>query len=127
VLTVDDQPLFRDAARAVFDATPGFEPLAEVATGEAALLLSARHAPDLVFVDINLPGMGGLETSRRLAEREPRPLIVLMSADEDPVVEASPGVYGAAAFMVKEALCPRSLVALWNRLMAGDGRITPAG
>jgi DNA-binding NarL/FixJ family response regulator len=84
VLTVDDQPLFRDAARAVITATPGFEALAEVGSGEDAIDLLDRLQPELVLVDISLPGIDGLETARQLTEHEPAPLVILISADDDP-------------------------------------------
>jgi DNA-binding NarL/FixJ family response regulator len=123
VLTVDDQPLFRDAARAVIGAMDGFESVAEVPRGEDALALVARLRPDLVLVDVALPGIDGLETSRRLAEVEPQPLVILISADDDPVLRDAAASYGAVAFLSKHELRPRTLRALWDRF----GAITPAG
>jgi two-component system invasion response regulator UvrY len=123
VLTVDDQAPFRDAARAVVGATPGFESLAEAESGEDALALNARLHPDLVLVDVGLPGIDGVETSRRLTAADPRPVVVLLSADEYPLLRESPGACGAAAFITKQELRPRTLRALWERL----GAITPAG
>jgi DNA-binding NarL/FixJ family response regulator len=120
---VDDQPLFRDAARAVIAATPGFEPVAELPRGEDALELLAQLHPDLVLVDVSLPGLDGLETSRRLAASEQAPLVVLISADDDPVVRESARANGAAAFLSKQDLRPGALRALWERF----GAITPAG
>jgi two-component system, NarL family, invasion response regulator UvrY len=123
VLTVDDQPLFRDAARAVIAATPGFEPIAELPRGEDALALLEQLHPDLVLVDVSLPGIDGLETSRRLTACDPAPLVVLISADDDPVVRESARDYGAAAFLSKQDLRPGALRTLWERF----GAITPAG
>jgi DNA-binding NarL/FixJ family response regulator len=123
VLTVDDQPLFRDAARAVIGAIPDFESVAEVPRGEDALALNERLRPDLVLVDLSLPGIDGLETSRRLAELHPAPLVILISADDDPVLRESAGEHGAVAFLSKQELGPRTLRALWERF----GAITPAG
>jgi len=123
VLTVDDQPLFRDAARAVIGATPGFESIAEVPRGEDALALVARLHPDLVLVDVSLPGIDGLETSRRLAAAEPGPLVVLISADDDPMLRDSARSHGAVAFLSKQELRPRALRALWERF----GAVTRSG
>jgi DNA-binding NarL/FixJ family response regulator len=123
VLTVDDQPLFRDAARAVVAATPGFEPVAELPRGEDALALLDQLRPDLVLVDVSLPGIDGLETSRRIAATERAPLVVLISADDDPVVRESARDHGAAAFLSKQDLRPGALRTLWERF----GAITPAG
>ena len=123
VLTVDDQPLFRDAARAVIAATAGFQSIAEVPRGEDALALVSRLRPDLVLVDVGLPGLGGLETSRRLAALDEAPLVVLISGDDDPVLRDSASAHGAVAFLSKQELRPRTLRALWERF----GAITPAG
>src|SRR3954469_21610317 len=109
VLTVDDQPLFRDAARAVIGAMPGFESVAEVPRGEDALALMSRLRPDLVLVDVSLPGIDGLETSRRLAPLEPAPIVVLISADDDAVLRDTASAHGAAAFLSKQELRPSTL------------------
>jgi two-component system, NarL family, invasion response regulator UvrY len=126
VLTVDDQAVFRDAARAVIDATPGFEPLAEAGSGEDALAVAARLRPDLVLLDVNLPGIDGLETSRRLAAERPAPLVVLVSAYDHPALRDSVGGCGAAAFLPKQQLRPRVLRELWER-HAHPAAITPPG
>ena len=127
VLTVDDQPLFRDAARAVISATPGFEPLAEVGSGEDALALLDTLRPDLVLLDISLPGLDGLETSRRLRAAARAPLVVLISADDDPVLRETASEYGAAGFVSKSELRPGILRALWDRHGGAAAAITPPG
>ena len=127
VLTVDDQPLFRDAARAVVGATPGFEALAEVASGEDALALVDRLRPDLVLLDISLPGIDGLETCRRLTAVRPAPLVVLISADDDPVLRDTARDHGAAGFVAKKELRPGILRTLWERHGGAAAAITPPG
>ena len=126
VLTVDDQPLFRDAARAVVSATPGFEALAEVTSGEDALALVARLQPDLVLLDVSLPGIDGLETCRRLAAARPAPLVVLISADDHAFLRESAREYGAAGFVSKHDLHPGILRTLWDRF-GGVAAITQPG
>src|SRR3954462_14460639 len=106
VLTVDDQPLFRDAARAVISATPGFVSLAEVPTGEDALALVDRLRPDFVLVDVGLPGIDGLGPSRRLTAARPAPVVLLISAQDDPGLRDSASDSGAVAFVTKEELRP---------------------
>ncbi len=127
VLTVDDHPPFRDAARAVVAATPGFEPLAEVGTGEDAVDLLDRLRPDLVLLDVSLPGIDGLETCRRLANATPAPLVVLISADDDPGLRDSAREHGAAAFIAKQELRPGLLLTLWERSRGPAAAITPPG
>jgi DNA-binding NarL/FixJ family response regulator len=127
VLTVDDQPLFRDAARAVISATPGFQPLAEVTSGEDALALLDRLRPDLVLLDVSLPGIDGLETCRRLTAGRNAPVVVLISADDDPLLRDTAPDYGAAGFVAKQSLRPGILRALWDRHGNPAAAITPPG
>jgi DNA-binding NarL/FixJ family response regulator len=114
VLTVDDQSVFRKAATAVVDATPGFEAIGEAASGEEALRLSSLLRPALVLLDVRMPGMDGIETARKLAVAHPEAVVVLISiediSDGAPLVERS----GAATLLAKQSLCPRVLEQLWH-------------
>src|SRR5215212_7532606 len=83
VLTVDDQDVFRRVAHDVIVATPGFEPVGEVCSGEEALGAVQRLHPDLVLLDVRMPGMGGVETARRISSSHPDTVVVLISI-EDP-------------------------------------------
>jgi DNA-binding NarL/FixJ family response regulator len=114
VLTVDDQALFRDAIRALIQATPGFEMLRGAASGEVALELCKQVDPDLVLLDINLAGTDGLEVCRRLGERENPPVIVLISADGDPTLHDLAPEFGANVFIPKAALSPHALRRVWD-------------
>jgi|tagenome__1003787_1003787.scaffolds.fasta_scaffold20617801_2 two-component system invasion response regulator UvrY len=114
VLTVDDAEPFRRAAHAVAEATEGFAAAAEVASGEEAIACAAALHPDLVLVDVHLPGIDGVETSRRLAALLPEALIVLVSGDAPPWPGGRPPACGAAGFLPKERLSPRALRAMWQ-------------
>jgi DNA-binding NarL/FixJ family response regulator len=127
VLTVDDQPLFREAARAVIDATPGFEALEDVTSAEAALARVDELRPDLVLVDVRLPGMDGLEACRRLCALHPALVVVLLSADDDPVLRDTAREAGAAGFVAKKDLRPSVLRTLWERHGDRAVAITPPG
>jgi two-component system, NarL family, invasion response regulator UvrY len=115
VLAVDDHEAFRIAARAVVAATPGFELVGEAVSGEDAVATSLRLAPDLVLLDVNMPDVDGLQTSRRLAGCERPPVVVLVSAEEDAASEEDVAGCGAAAFVDKRELSPRTLRTLWAR------------
>ena len=71
VLIVDDQAPFRDVARTVVMVSRGFEVVAEAGSGEDAVTAALEHDPQLVLMDINLPGIGGLEATRRIVDRAP--------------------------------------------------------
>jgi two-component system invasion response regulator UvrY len=114
VVTVDDQELFRHAAREVIDATPGFELLGEAASGEEALALVDALEPDLVLVDVRMQGMDGLETTRRLCAAHPSTTVVLVSTDE--LAGTSAGSCGAAAFLPKSSFGQAALQDLWASL-----------
>jgi two-component system invasion response regulator UvrY len=110
VLAVDDQETFRRAARSLIAATPGFEQVGEAASGPEALELAAHLRPDLVLVDVRMPGMDGIETAGHLADADPGAMVVLISLEELPEL---PSV-GAAAHVRKQDLSTRALLDLWS-------------
>jgi two-component system, NarL family, invasion response regulator UvrY len=114
VLTVDDDPRFLRLAREIVGATPGFETVGEAATGEAALSLIPVLRPQLVLMDVRMPGIGGIEAARRISERAgDRVAVVLMSAD--PHLLACAGTSrGTVGVVSKERLSPAALRALWT-------------
>lgn len=80
VVIADDEPLARDRLRALLEEQPGVRVVAMAGDGEQALHACAEHHPDVVLLDIAMPGMDGLETARHLAASEPRPAVVFCTA-----------------------------------------------
>jgi two-component system invasion response regulator UvrY len=115
VLVVDDHDEFRRSARAVVEATDAFELVAEASSGEESVELAGRLAPDLVMMDVRMPGIGGVEAAGRVRALLPHAVIVLMSVDGAAAISGPPGAHGADATMSKHALSPRSLTAIWRR------------
>lgn len=115
MLTVDDQAVFRAAARTVVNATPGFQPVGEAASGPEGLELAGRLHPDLVLMDVVMPGMDGTEAARRLGAASPGVVVVLMSAFDDPLPDELRDGPGSRPFLHKEDLRPRTLRSLWDR------------
>lgn len=111
VLTVDDQVVFRAAARDVIDATPGFEPAGEAASGQEALKLA--DGARLALVDVRMPGMDGVETSRRLRAAHPELVVVLISSEEAANLRSDVSACGAAALVRKQDFRPALLRELW--------------
>jgi two-component system, NarL family, invasion response regulator UvrY len=114
VLVADDQVPFRRAARTVLGATPGFEMVGEAASGEEAVELAALLEPDLVLIDIHMPGMGGFEASRRIAGWQSGPVTVLVSTYRSEDLPENPRSCGAVAYVHKEDFGPRTLRTLWE-------------
>ena len=112
VLIVDDQEPYRRAMAAVVEATDGFTVVGSVTTGEESLTAAADLRPALVLMDVHLPGIDGIEATRRLAADPDGPVVVLLSTyDVDQVdVEGS----GAAAYVGKADLAPDRLSAAWD-------------
>jgi two-component system invasion response regulator UvrY len=114
VLTVDDQAVFRGIAREVIDATPGFESVGEAASGEEALEAAARLAPELVLLDVRMPGIDGIEVARRLRTTHPGTHVVLISTedsiDHPSAAQIAPGV----PLLRKQDFGPRLLKRIWH-------------
>ena len=114
VVAVDDQPVFRQVAREVIEATPGFKALGEACSGEEALRLAEKVEPDLVLVDLRMPGTDGCETARRLTAAHPESVVVLVSTEDAADVSSQAGSCGAVAFISKADFCPATLRSLWS-------------
>jgi DNA-binding NarL/FixJ family response regulator len=115
VLLVDDHVPFHSAARAMLEATPGCVGISDARSGEEALLIADMLPPDLVLLDVNMAGLDGIETSRRLTSSRPDIVVVLVSADDDPELADAPSACGAATFVPKNDLRPSVVAALWER------------
>lgn len=114
VLVVDDQPLFRRAMSAVVEETDGFEVVGQAGSGEESLDAAAALRPDLVLMDVNLPGIDGLEATRRLRAGEERPVVVLLSTYDEPDGVRFVTESGAASYVTKSAFGPDRLAAAWS-------------
>ena len=114
VLIVDDQEPFRMAARMVVDATEGFEVVGESETGEAAVELARELSPDLVLMDVNLPGIDGLDATRQiLSEHRDSTVVLLLSTYEEDEYAPRAAECGAAAYIPKAVFGPDRLEAAW--------------
>jgi DNA-binding NarL/FixJ family response regulator len=113
VLLVDDQAPFLRAMRAVVEETAGFEAVGEAASGEDAVLEAIAVVPDLVLMDVNLPGIDGLEATRRVLALDPPPTVVLLSTYDDDAGATFAADCGAAGYVTKSSLGPERLRQVW--------------
>lgn len=114
VMIVDDQPPFRNAARAVLERTSTFSLVGEAESGEEAIELVDEIVPDLVLMDINMGGISGIEATTRITTAHPEVTVVLVSTYQ--VEDLPPDVHtsGATAYLHKEELSARTLRRLWE-------------
>ena len=113
VLTVDDQAAFREVARQVIEATEGFVAVGEASCGEDALSAVERSEPDLVLLDVRMPGLGGIETARRITAEHPDVLVVLVSVAEISDLPAVVHGSGAAELVRKQDFGTETLRRVW--------------
>ena len=109
VLIVDDQPPFRAAARTVVSLLDGWEVVGEAGTGEDAVAFASEQLPVVVLMDIHLPGISGIEATRRILATRPSTTVVLMSTYQPADLPADALDCGAAGYVRKEDLTPRVL------------------
>jgi DNA-binding NarL/FixJ family response regulator len=114
VLVVDDQAPFRLAARAVLRRTEGFELVGEAGSGEEALEKADELHPALVLMDINMPGINGIEATRQLVAAHPGTVVFLCSTYQLSDLPPDASASGASAYVNKEELSPGVLTRLWG-------------
>jgi DNA-binding NarL/FixJ family response regulator len=125
VLIADDHPVFRGGLRALLASMDGIEVVGDAASGEEAVTLAAELRPEVVVMDLHMPGMNGVEATRELAVRAPdvRVLILTMFEDDESVFAAMRA--GASGYLLKDAEqddVVRSIVAVAR----GDAVFGPA-
>ena len=111
VVIVDDQAAFRSAARLVVEMSEGFEVVGEAETGEAAVAMVADLGPDLVLMDVNLPGIDGLEATRRIVAAGSSAQVLVLSTYSESEYETAAAAAGAVGFVTKDDFGPDSLIA----------------
>jgi DNA-binding NarL/FixJ family response regulator len=125
VIVVDDQVMVRAGLAAIVGAQPDMEVLGEAGDGAGALELAGRTGPDVVLMDVRMPGMDGLTATARLTagERPPRVLVLTTFHQDAYVFQALRA--GASGFLLKDAE-PAQLVAAIRVVAAGEAMLSPA-
>ena len=111
---MDDQAVFRRIADEVIAATDGFEAVGEADSGYEALEAVQRLSPDLVLLDVRMPGLDGIEVARRIAASRSDVVVVLISIDELADLTPTGDLEGAVPVIRKQDFGPRLLRRLWT-------------
>ncbi|HEV3132849.1 MAG TPA: response regulator transcription factor [Acidimicrobiales bacterium] len=114
VLVVDDQAPFRMAARAVVRRLDGFVVAGEATNGEEAIAKAAELRPALVLMDINMPGMNGVEATRQIVAATPDVVVILCSTYNPQDLPPDAATSGALAYVNKEEFGPAELQRIWS-------------
>lgn len=124
ILLVDDHAIVRKGVRLYLDSQTDIEVVGEASSGEEALQLVADFTPEVVLMDLMMPGMGGIEATRRIKSLSPTTLIVVLtsSQERDHVLPAMSA--GASAYVLKD-VGPKELVDTIRRAVAGEVVIEP--
>lgn len=125
IVLVDDQALFRSGLRMLLDSQADLEVVGEAADGEAALAEVERTGPDVVLMDVRMPGMDGVTATERLAARGDRPKVLVLTTFDLDEAAARALRAGASGFVLKDAK-PEFLLAAVRTVHSGAAVIAPA-
>jgi DNA-binding NarL/FixJ family response regulator len=125
VMVVDDHDLFRSGMRRLLEGQEGIEIVADARRGEEAVRYAGELRPDVVVMDVNMPGMSGVEATRLLLERSPGSAVLMLtiSADDGAALDAI--LAGASGYLLKDAALPEIVRGI-RAAAAGQALIAPA-
>src|SRR5919198_4137261 len=124
-LIVDDHEVVREGLRLALSRSPQVRVVGEAGDGEAAIALVERRRPDVVLMDIRMPGMDGLDATRKILEREPRTAVIIFTAYSERALLARGLESGARGYVVKEAAHDTLLRAI-EKVASGESFVDPA-
>ncbi len=125
ILIADDHPLFRDGLRALLESVPDMQVIGEVATGNEVMAQAQALQPDVILMDIKMPGLNGIEATRRVLQTSPhiRILVITMFEDDESVFAAIRA--GARGYLLKGAVQEETLRAI-RAVASGEAIFGPS-
>ena len=124
IVLVDDHPLFREGVAYTLAAQTDMAVVAQGESGDEAVRLAATCAPDVVLLDLNIPG-GGIEAARAIAAAQPATRVIMLTASVDEDDLAAAMAAGARGYILK-GVAARELVSIVRRVHGGEGYVAPA-
>ena len=125
ILIADDHPLFRKGMRALLAATPGTEVIGEATTGQEAIELAAALQPDVILMDLQMPGINGIEATRQILHTSPHIRILVVTLFEDDASIFTALRAGARGYILKDAQEEEMLRAI-RAVGSGEAIFSPA-
>jgi NarL family two-component system response regulator LiaR len=124
ILIVDDHEVVRNGIRSYLETIPDFQVVGEAASGEEALSLVSELIPDIVLLDLIMPGMDGIETTRRIRQISPRTLVVVLTSYHEDVHIFPALKAGAISYILKDMKMDKLVEAL-HRAVQGEVTLHP--
>ncbi|MBD3610459.1 MAG: response regulator [Gammaproteobacteria bacterium] len=112
VLLVDDHELVRTGLKGILESVDGYQVIGEAETGEEALALTKVQVPDLILMDINMPGIGGLETTRKIRQFNPDIKVIVLTMHKEGPFPANMIRAGAKGYITKNCGVDETLLAI---------------
>lgn len=125
VLIADDHPLFRHGIRGLLVATPDFEVIGEATSGDEAITLADELVPDVILMDIHMPGVNGIEATRRILHDHPQIRVLMVTMFEDDASVFTAMRAGAHGYILKDAQKEDLLRAI-RAVGSGEAIFSPA-
>ena len=124
IVLADDHHLFRDGLARILSGYPDVEVLASVSSGEDAVTAVAQHLPDVILLDVNMPGIGGVGATRQIREADPDARILMLTVSEQESDLFAAIRFGARGYLLKDATSDQLHDAVC-RVYAGEAIIAP--
>mgnify|MGYP006429698893 FL=1 len=124
ILLVDDHELVRSGIRLILERVAGFVVVAEVKSGEDAIRYCRKDAPDIVLMDVNMPGIGGLEATKQIVRLSENTRVICLSMHTENPIPAKVMQMGASGFITKDAESEEMIRAI-HKVAAGQKYVSP--
>lgn len=124
ILLVDDHELVRTGIRKILDDVKGFKVVGEAETGEEAVQFCRKSEPNVVLMDMNMPGIGGLEATKKIIRNNPDTKVIVLTVHSEDPIPTKVMQIGAAAYLTKGA-APTEMVNAIKTVNSGQRYLTP--